>query len=340
MYNKKKILLISLGTCLVLFITAISFTYYHKNNIKKLDDFASYLENYKLDLTNYSLIDNQENYNNLITKSEQTISNKDYKNINSLKSELDKLKENILNKNNDIIVNFSNYLDSYKNEFSTFNLNDNQESYNNLILESEKTISDKNYKSLDSLITKLKKFKENILSKNIQDLNSNISELESIDVSKISNKDFIINKLEEIKKLRDEKQFIKAIELLKTLKEDIDIKLKSIEQEEHEKLTQQQYDDIQLLTPIEVINLTTEQLGKDNQGKTWEFTQYIRIMKHIETKEIYYILYINFNDNRYHYLINARTKYPDNISLKYKYNYSENDFQAIPWPADPSVNTN
>lgn len=232
MYNKKRILFISLGTCLLLFITAISFTYYHKNNIKKLDDFASYLENYKLELTNYSLIDNQENYDNLITKSEQSISNKNYKNINSLKSELNKLKEGILNKNNDIITNFSKYLDEYKNEISNYNLNDNQESCNNLISESEQSISDKNYKNVEYLTTKLNQLKEGILNKNIEMLNNTIYELESIDISKISDKASITTQFEQIKKLKDEKQFIKATELLALVKEDINNKLEIIKKEE------------------------------------------------------------------------------------------------------------
>lgn len=233
MYNKKRILLISLGTCLLLFITAISFTYYHKNNIKKLDDFTSYLEKYKLELTNYSLIDTQENYDILITKSEQAISNKGYKNITSLKSELDKLKEDILNKNNDIIANFSNYLDSYKNELSTFNLNDNQESYNNLILESEQAISDKNYKNIDSLSYQLNQLKEVIINKNIEVINDKLSELESIDISKISDKGSITSQFEEIKKLRDEKQFIKATELVNKLNSNINSQLESIKQDEY-----------------------------------------------------------------------------------------------------------
>ena len=228
--SKKNILFISLG--LILLLTFISSIYYQKHMNDKLNYFSNYLEEYTLELTNYSLIDNQENYDNLITQAKQSISNKDYKNINSLKSELNKLKENILNKNNDIIANFSNYLDSYKNEISNYNLTDNQESYNNLISQSEQAISDKSYKNIDSLSSELNKLKEVIIDKNIEVINSKLSELESIDISKISDKGSITTQFEEIRKLKDKKQFIKANELLDLVKEDIYNKLKIIKQEE------------------------------------------------------------------------------------------------------------
>lgn len=245
---------------------------------------------------------------------------------------------------NKTIAEFNAYLDNYKQETSTYDLTDNTEEYENLGKECEQAIANKDYKSIENLKSKANQFKENLLNKNIEITNAKITELENIDISNLNDKDSILSKIEEIKTLKNENQFIKANNLSITLKNDINNKLEIIKQENDKKLEEQQRNNntnnVKLLTPSEVIKLTTDQLGKENQGKTWEFTQYIRIMRHIETKEIYYVLYINFNANRYHYLINAMTKQPDDMSLKYKYNYSENDFEVMSWNTNPYINTN
>ena len=78
----------------------------------------------------------------------------------------------------------------------------------------------------------MNQFKEEVLNKNIEVLSNTIAELEGIDISKISDKDSINSKIEEIKKLKDEKLFIQATELANTLKADINNKLEIIKQNE------------------------------------------------------------------------------------------------------------
>lgn len=232
MKNKKNLIFISLGVIILLITIFISYTYYQKNMSNKINEFSSYINKYKQEMSNYSLGDKQESYDNLITESEQIIANKDYKKIDSLTSRLNELKENIIDKNNENINSFIDYINTYKEEMSNYNLDDSKEKYNSLISEVEQAIANKDYKNIDSLISNLNKFKEEILNKNMELINSTISELESTDISKISDKESITNKIEEIKKLKDEKQFVKANELASTLKEDINNRLEVIKKEE------------------------------------------------------------------------------------------------------------
>lgn len=239
MKNKKNLIFISLGVIILLITIFMSYTYYQKNMSNKMNEFSSYINEYKQEMSNYSLGDKQEDYDNLITESEQIIANKDYKKIDSLTSSLNELKENILSENNDKINNFSNYINTYKEEIANYNLDDSKEKYDSLISEAEQAIANKDYKNIESLTSNLNQFKEEISNKNIELLNNTIAELESIDISKISDKESITNQIEEIKKLKDEKQFIKANELLNTLKEDINKNLELIKQQEEEQRVSQ-----------------------------------------------------------------------------------------------------
>lgn len=231
MKNKKNLIFISLGAVILLITIFISYTYYQRNMDNKINEFSSYINEYKQEISNYSLGDKQENYDNLISEAEQVIDDKDYKKIDSLTSSLNELKENILAQNNDNISKFSNYMNTYKEEIANYNLDDSKEKYDSLISEAEQAIANKDYKNIESLKSNLNQFKEEIYNKNIELINNNIAELESIDISKISDKESITNQIEEIKKLKDEKQFVKATELLNTLKEDINNKLEIIKQE-------------------------------------------------------------------------------------------------------------
>ena len=120
----------------------------------------------------------------------------------------------------------------YKEEIANYNLDDSKEKYDSLISEAEQAVINKSYKNVDSLTSNLNKFKEEVLNKNIELLNNTIAELESIDISKISDKESITNQIEEINKLKDENKFNKAMELSNTLKSDINNQLEIIRGEE------------------------------------------------------------------------------------------------------------
>ena len=233
MKNKKNLIFISLGVVILLTTIFLSYILYQRNMNNKINNFSSYISEYKQEISNYYLSDNQKNYDNLIAEAEQAIDDKDYKKISSLTSSLSEFKEKILAENNDSLSNFSNYINTYKEEITNYNLDDSKEKYDSLISEAEQTVTNKNYKNIESITFNLNQFKEELLNKNVEVINNTITELESIDISKILDKESIINKIEEIKKLKDEKQFIKAVELSKTLKEDINNKLEVIKQEEN-----------------------------------------------------------------------------------------------------------
>ena len=126
MKNKKNLIFISLGVVILLTTIFLSYILYQRNMNNKINHFSSYINEYKQEISKYCLSVNQKNYDNLIAESEQIINNKDYKKISSLTSSLNELKENILAENNDSINNFSNYLNTYKEEISNYNLDDSK----------------------------------------------------------------------------------------------------------------------------------------------------------------------------------------------------------------------
>ncbi|MGL5352649.1 MAG: hypothetical protein ACRDA5_04910 [Clostridium sp.] len=130
------------------------------------------------------------------------------------------------------ISEFSTYVDEYKQVITTYILTDNQERYDELIKESEQSILDRNPKKIEELKLKLNQFKEELLKTNTELARKNISELESIDISKLSDKESILSKIEDIKKLINEQKFISANDEFIALKNDIDSKLEIIRQEE------------------------------------------------------------------------------------------------------------
>lgn len=141
MKNKKNLIFISLGVVILLTTIFLSYILYQRNMNNKINNFSSYISEYKQEISNYYLSDNQKNYDNLIAEAEQTIDDKDYKKISSLTSSLSEFKEKILAENNDSLSNFSNYINTYKEEITNYNLDDSKEKYDSLISEAEQTVT-------------------------------------------------------------------------------------------------------------------------------------------------------------------------------------------------------
>lgn len=141
MKNKKNLIFISLGVVILLTTIFLSYILYQRNMNNKINNFSSYISEYKQEISNYYLSDNQKNYDNLIAEAEQAIDDKDYKKISSLTSSLSEFKEKILAENNDSLSNFSNYINTYKEEITNYNLDDSKEKYDSLISEAEQTVT-------------------------------------------------------------------------------------------------------------------------------------------------------------------------------------------------------
>ncbi len=135
-------------------------------------------------------------------------------------------------KGNRIINDFSNYVVEYKDGISKFFLNSNEEKYKDLINKCDQIIANKEYKKVEGLKEELSQFKVNLTDSNVELINKGISELEAIDISKLQDKDLLINKIEELKSLRDKKEFVDGNEKIKALKAEINDKLETKRQEE------------------------------------------------------------------------------------------------------------
>lgn len=103
---------------------------------------------------------------------------------------------------NRIINDFNNYVVEYKDGVRTYLLNTNEEKYQNLINKCNQIIANKEYKEVEGLKEELNQFKENLTDSNTELINKGISELEAIDISKLNDKDLLINKIEELKKIK------------------------------------------------------------------------------------------------------------------------------------------
>jgi len=135
-------------------------------------------------------------------------------------------------KKNKVIAEFSNYVEEYKDDISTYILNTNETKYQDLINKCEQIIANKEFKKVEGLKEELSQFKDDLTNSNIELINKSISELEAIDISKLDDKDSIVNKIESIKKLRDEKEFVNANEEVIALTAEINKKLEIKKQEE------------------------------------------------------------------------------------------------------------
>ena len=92
MKNLRKHTLIPMGILAIICLIAIV-GYKGYSTSKTIGEFSTYVDKYKQAITTYTLTDNQEKYESLIKECEQAISNNDYKNVDSLKSNLSELKK-------------------------------------------------------------------------------------------------------------------------------------------------------------------------------------------------------------------------------------------------------
>ncbi|MGL5352648.1 MAG: hypothetical protein ACRDA5_04905 [Clostridium sp.] len=141
---------------------------------------------------------------------------------------------------NKTIGQFSTYVAEYKQIITTCILNDNQETYEKLIIESEQAMLDKDSKKVKELELQLNQFKEDLLESNSDLTNKNIAELDAIDINKLDDKELIISKIDAIKNLRDKNNFINANTEFIALKNDINANLELIKQEEIKKVVEEQ----------------------------------------------------------------------------------------------------
>lgn len=343
MSNKKNLIFISLGAIILSITIFIFYKYYQENINGKINNFSSYINEYKQELSNYSLIDNQRDYDNLINEVEQVINNRHYKKISSLTSRLNEFKSKILSENNDSIANFSNYINTYEEEIINYNLGENTETYDSLIVACKQAITNKDYKNVNTLISNLNQFKEEILNKNIEWTDNVISELEKIDISKVSDKESINIKIEEIKKLKDEKHFVEATEMSKEVRENINNQLEIIKQEE-ERINANS-SKAKLLQPKDVIEVIRDLRGRDGEGEYWDFAECsndedasykISYVRYKPTGDIYYYAYMitrnpsNDNIRFMDFLVNSKTNQVDNF-MNSDFFYQENleDFEII-----------
>lgn len=133
------------------------------------------------------------------------------------------------------IEKFNSYIEAYKKEVSMYDLIDKESEYTKIITESEQALSEKNYKLISDLKEKAELLKEELLRKNIEIAEEKIKQLESIDISKLDNKDSINSSIEELKNLKESHNFIKINETFNSLLEEINVKIAETEEIEKQK---------------------------------------------------------------------------------------------------------
>ncbi|MBU3089816.1 hypothetical protein KPL42_15120 [Clostridium gasigenes] len=129
---------------------------------------------------------------------------------------------------NKAIDKFTTYVDESRITTSTYILTGNKQEYENLLIESEHVILNKDSKLIKELQSKLNQFKEDFFKTNSELANKNITELESIDISELADKESILSKIDDIKNLRDAQDFLNANGKFMEAKDDIYAKLEII----------------------------------------------------------------------------------------------------------------
>ncbi|MEW8994439.1 hypothetical protein [Clostridium sp.] len=123
------------------------------------------------------------------------------------------------NTRNTYIREFEIYLESYIKQSDKYILGERQSEYDNLISESEKSITNKETSKIDELEAKLKSFESNIIKDNEETLKDTLKEIKKIDTSSFNGKDEIKEKIEEANLLIKDKSFKETLDSI----EDINI---------------------------------------------------------------------------------------------------------------------
>ena len=149
--------------------------------------------------------------------------------------------------NNKSLSEFSDYIKEYKTDMGKYILTGHEEEYNSLIKQSEKVIKDKKPKNINDTMVNLNVFKDKLTNENTEIIDKNISEIQAIDITMLENKDFVTAKIDEIKKLINNKEFIKAKNLYALLKDDIHKKIETRKGEEEKKKAEEEANKIKNL---------------------------------------------------------------------------------------------
>ena len=179
-FNRKNIVI---GALVFVILVTLTLTGVINNKNKEIDDFKIYLNEYQVRVENYILDENEEEYNELIKKSEQAIDNKD----------IDELKCNLEELENKIIENNTNNLKKKVDDIKAIKVEkeEKKEEISTKLKEVEILIEEKNFKKANEEL--------DVLNKNIKDILAAI-EQEYIEGKLIEIEKFISNgKLQEAK---------------------------------------------------------------------------------------------------------------------------------------------
>lgn len=137
------------------------------------------------------------------------------------------------------IEKLSTYVEEYKTEINDYIIEQHKEKYDELISKSNELINNKDTDNIGDLKEKFKKLKDEIIQVNLELINSSISELEAIDLSKLEEKELIEEKIAEIKNLKENHKFKEASEISITLSSDVNKKLEIIRLEEAKRVEEE-----------------------------------------------------------------------------------------------------
>ncbi len=183
MLSKKNKIGIGVSTIVIILLGIVTMIYFNMNS--EIDSFSKYIENYKVRAEQYILGENEEQYDELMEKSKQAIENKDKKNIDELKAELEELENKIIENN---INNLKKKVEDIK--AIKVEKEEKKEEISTKLKEVEILIEEKKFKKANEEL--------DVLNKNIKDILAAIEQ------------EYIKDKLIEIEKLISDEDLEKA----------------------------------------------------------------------------------------------------------------------------------